>query len=176
MKVAIISDTHISCCKTYFSNFINKHFKDIDLIIHAGDYSNLEIADILNKRGDFIGAIGNNDNFSSEKHLDEKNLYEKKIIELKGFYIGIFHGHGKNKDTFSRVCNEFNTEKVDIVVYGHSHQPDVKTKNGILYINPGSPNKKRRERWYSYVVLTLDENIINVELRLFHQNLIPLSK
>jgi putative phosphoesterase len=32
---------------------------------------------------------------------------------------------------------------VDVVVYGHSHHPDVFTRNGVTYFNPGSAGPRR---------------------------------
>ena len=30
-----------------------------------------------------------------------------------------------------------------VVVYGHSHQPKIEEKNGVLYFNPGSAGPRR---------------------------------
>jgi 2',3'-cyclic-nucleotide 2'-phosphodiesterase (5'-nucleotidase family) len=32
---------------------------------------------------------------------------------------------------------------VDAVIYGHSHQPKIETKNGTLFLNPGSAGPRR---------------------------------
>jgi uncharacterized protein len=34
-------------------------------------------------------------------------------------------------------------DNVDVVIYGHSHQPKIETKNGILFFNPGSAGPRR---------------------------------
>lgn len=34
-------------------------------------------------------------------------------------------------------------EKVDVVVSGHSHKPLIVTRNGVLYVNPGSAGPRR---------------------------------
>ena len=34
---------------------------------------------------------------------------------------------------------------VDAVIYGHSHQPKIETKNGTLFFNPGSAGPRRRQ-------------------------------
>jgi predicted phosphodiesterase len=33
--------------------------------------------------------------------------------------------------------------KFAAVVYGHSHQPLIETRNGVLYLNPGSAGPRR---------------------------------
>jgi predicted phosphodiesterase len=35
------------------------------------------------------------------------------------------------------------TYNVDAVIYGHSHQPKIETKNGTLFFNPGSAGPRR---------------------------------
>jgi uncharacterized protein len=34
-------------------------------------------------------------------------------------------------------------DNVDAVIYGHSHQPKIETKNGTLFFNPGSAGSRR---------------------------------
>ena len=34
-------------------------------------------------------------------------------------------------------------DNVDAVIYGHSHQPKIETKNGTLFLNPGSAGPRR---------------------------------
>jgi hypothetical protein len=34
-------------------------------------------------------------------------------------------------------------DNVDVVIYGHSHQPKIETKNGTLFFNPGSAGPRR---------------------------------
>jgi len=34
-------------------------------------------------------------------------------------------------------------DKVDAVIYGHSHRPKIETKNGTLFFNPGSAGPRR---------------------------------
>ena len=64
--------------------------------------------------------------------------------------------------------DKFIDDKVDIIVFGHSHQPLILTKNKVLMINPGSPSYKRREPWYSYVILEIQDKKINVQLKFFN--------
>ena len=81
-----------------------------------------------------------------------------------GYKIGVFHGHGENKTTIERAIASFDGEEIDIIIYGHSHQPSIQTKNKTLILNPGSITSKRRERWYSYIVLELMEKGVEVKL------------
>ncbi len=45
----------------------------------------------------------------------------------------------------------------------------IKTKNKTLIINPGSPSKKIRERWFSYVVLSLKKDKIEAKICFYNK-------
>jgi predicted phosphodiesterase len=32
---------------------------------------------------------------------------------------------------------------ISVVIYGHSHQPSIETRNNVLYLNPGSAGPRR---------------------------------
>lgn len=164
IKIGIISDTHISKDIDKLKAIIDKHFKEIELIIHAGDYKNKKVIEVLRKRGDFIGVWGNNDNDSIKELVNEK-----EIVKLKGYKIGIYHGHEGSKSTLDAAYNIFRDDDVDIIIFGHSHQPIIKTKNKVLMLNPGSITSKRKERWFSLIVLELERDSVNAELKFFNK-------
>ncbi len=162
MKIGIISDTHVKKDIQSFANLLDTCFKEVDLIIHAGDYINADVIKLLKDYTNFIGVWGNVDE-SEVKGL----VNEKEIISIKDYRIGVFHGHGTSSSTLDRAYEKFKEDEVDIIVFGHSHQPLVKTKNGILIINPGSLTSRRRERWFSYIILELNEQSIDLGFRFF---------
>jgi uncharacterized protein len=164
MKIAIISDTHIKEDLSGLKRFAEMDIPEVEFIIHAGDYISKEVINYFKEHKGFIGVLGNVDLLDNENKLEEV-----QIINLLKYRIGVFHGHGKEKSTFERVVNKFRDEKIDIVIYGHSHKPSIISKDKVLYINPGSPCSKRKERWFSYVLLTLSELEISVEFK-FNQS------
>lgn len=162
MKIGIISDTHLNKHPEKILDYLEKCFKDMDLIIHAGDYTNSKVITLIKAHNKFVGVFGNVD-----KAPVRELVKEKEIIELCGQKIGIFHGHGTKDTTIERAYNIFLADKVDIIVFGHSHNPSISTKNKILMLNPGSLSRKRKEPWFSYIILSLDKNNISTELQLF---------
>jgi len=160
MKIGIISDTHIKEDIDKFINSIDMHFKEVDLLIHAGDYINKAVLEGLKNYKNFVGVWGNVDDTETKELINEK-----EIICIEGYKIGIFHGHGSNSTSLDRAYDKFKDDQVDIVIFGHSHQPLVKTKNGVLMINPGSITSKRRERWFSFIILELNEGSIDVKFK-----------
>ncbi|WP_034327778.1 metallophosphoesterase family protein [Alkaliphilus transvaalensis] len=163
MKIAIISDTHINKQIEGFKEMIEFHFLEFDMIIHAGDYHHEGALRLLQATGKFIGVWGNADSEEVKKKLNEK-----EIIEIADLRIGVFHGHGTKKTTIERAFDTFQEDTVDIIVFGHSHQPLVQTKKGVLMLNPGSFTNKRRERWFSYIVLEIKEGEVVVEMKFRH--------
>ncbi|MBL4935189.1 metallophosphoesterase [Clostridium sp. YIM B02515] len=162
IKVGILSDTHISKDNYKIDELLKKYFNEVDIIIHAGDYKSSKVIETIKKYKPFIGVFGNNDG-NAVKEL----VREKEIIKLNGYKIGIYHGHGEGKSTIDKAYEVFKEDKVDIIVFGHSHLPIIKTMNKTLMLNPGSPTSKRKERWYSIIILELDKNFINAQIKFF---------
>jgi uncharacterized protein len=162
IKIGIISDTHISKDLYKIDQLLNSHLRNVDLVIHAGDFKNYKVIDIIEKQKKFLGVFGNNDG-----DLIKERVREKELINLMGYKIGIYHGHGTTKSTIDRAYEVFKDNKVDIIIFGHSHQPIIKTMNKILMLNPGSPTSKRKDRWYSYIILDLEKGHINAQINFF---------
>ncbi|MBU3159758.1 metallophosphoesterase [Clostridium frigoris] len=163
MKVVILSDTHAKKHNDKLFKLIDNLFKEADMIIHAGDYISPSVVSKLKEHENFIGVWGNND-----KHYIRSILKEKEILSIEGYRIGLYHGHGTSKNTLTTAYDKFIDDKVDIIIFGHTHQPLILTKNKVLMINPGSPSCKRREKWYSYVVLEIENKKIDVCLKFFN--------
>ncbi|MGU9539706.1 metallophosphoesterase [Clostridium tepidum] len=164
MKIGVISDTHMDKHTKKIEKLIDKSFKDVDLIIHLGDFTSPRVLEKIKKKKKVIGVWGNNDRSGLRKELKEK-----EIVTLNGYKVGLFHGHGTEKNTLDKVYNIFKDDNVDIILFGHSHKPMIKTKNKTLIVNPGSPSKKIRERWFSYVILNLKKDKIETKICFYNK-------
>ncbi|WP_342536809.1 metallophosphoesterase family protein [Sporosarcina sp. FSL K6-3508] len=154
MKVVILSDTHMPKRGGMFpERFINE-LDQADHIIHAGDWSTLEVYETLSEYAPVTGVQGNID----DEQIIEK-MPEREIITLKGFRIGIVHGHGSGKTTDRRAFDTFIDEPVDVIIFGHSHIPSLRYFKQRLLINPGSLMDKRTNPYYSFAVMNLEEGI-----------------
>jgi putative phosphoesterase len=134
MKIGVISDTHLREPVSEFKKMIEIHFKDVEKIFHAGDFIDWSIAEYLSSLKDLIGVCGNMDPPEIQKAFPRK-----RIIELKGFRIGLVHGGGPPFGIESRVKDEF--EGISAIVYGHTHTPANHQVKNILFFNPGSPTR-----------------------------------
>lgn len=130
LKIGVLSDTHLHGVTKSFRDIYEKYIKGMDIILHAGDFVNVEVADFLNGEN-FHGVHGNMDPFDVREMLPPK-----KLIELGHYRIGLMHGWGSSKGLEERVRPEF--QNPDVIVYGHSHRPANHMKDGVLFFNPGT--------------------------------------
>lgn len=115
----------------------------------------------LSSYTEVIGVYGNVDGDSIRDHFPAQQL-----IVVGGFRVGLVHGHGDKKTTEQRAIAAFADEDVDAIIFGHSHIPIIKYFKRTLLMNPGSPTYKRKLPYFSFIVLTID-NEIRPELILF---------
>lgn len=158
MEIVIISDTHLKKNTGQLDILLAK-FKGVDLMIHAGDYTEDWVLKYLQDNFNFIGVWGNNDDETIKSTLEEK-----LIVEIGPYTFGICHAHGKGKTTIERAYSYFEADSVDVIIFGHSHQPIISTKKKVLMLNPGSLINKRNERWYSYIHLKVDSKSLEANL------------
>ncbi|AXI00005.1 metallophosphoesterase [Sporosarcina sp. PTS2304] len=154
MKIVITGDTHIPGRGTSLPKRLIEECRIADLILHTGDWKSTKAVQLLSSYAEVKGVVGN---------VDDEELHTQfplqQIIEVKGKRIGIVHGHGTQKTTEKRAIEAFEGMSVDIIVFGHSHIPIVRYMNKTLLINPGSPTHKRKLPYYSFVVLSIDQDI-----------------
>jgi putative phosphoesterase len=134
MKIGVISDTHLREPYPEFMKMIEFHFKDVEKIFHAGDFVEWSIAEYLSSQKELIAVSGNMDSQDIRKAFPQK-----RIIELKGFKIGLIHGGSSPFGIESRIRGEF--DEVDAIVYGHTHTPANHQVKNIYFFNPGSPTR-----------------------------------
>jgi putative phosphoesterase len=129
MRVGVLSDTHVTSLSS--ERLEQLRGLNLDLIIHCGDYTGIDVVHQLQSIGTFCGVAGNMDLMGIRKILKEKEL-----IEVEGKRIAIYHGHGAfflDKG----LKNKFKGEKIDIYVHGHTHRLRKEKKGDIYYLNPG---------------------------------------
>ena len=87
MKIGVISDTHISDAAESLPKEIMRAFKNVDMIIHAGDFIDSSVLDKLKSVCKDIKVVYGNMDTPEVK----KNLPEKEIIKVGNFKIGLMH-------------------------------------------------------------------------------------
>lgn len=142
MKIGVISDTHLEGPER-LREIVRKHFSDVDLILHAGDLTRLSILDAFGEI-EFVAVHGN-----ADSDFVKNKLPRTAIVAIGRFRIGLIHGDGGPADIQDRIVDiedrirrEF--DNVDCIVYGHTHYPANRDRNGILFFNPGTAFVPRR--------------------------------
>ena len=170
MDVGVISDTHLSQPRDAriasrmlqglgndfhdLYNILKPHFQGVEIVLHAGDIIDLSLIEVLQQFGDVYAVSGNMDPASVRASLPEK-----KILELKGFRIGMMHGWGAPDGLSAKIRKKFTGNKLDCIVFGHSHRPYDRVEEGILMFNPGSPTDRRFAPSRNIGILHLEDKI-----------------
>jgi putative phosphoesterase len=157
MRVGVISDTHIPATANTLPPIVFDVFKDVALILHAGDLVELSVLDELRAIAPVEAVAGNMD--EPEVHL---KLPAKKTIPLGKYTVGLIHGKYKIDTQREMIRKEF--DDVDLIVYGHSHAPFWGKEKGMYFLNPGSPTDKRYAPYNSIAVLEISDDGLSAEI------------
>jgi putative phosphoesterase len=111
-----------------------------DAIVHAGDLVDPALLEILAARAPTWAVAGNGD------PAGDPRLPAGRLLELDGLRIGVTHGHlgPPGATTPQRAAAAFAGQRVDLVIFGHSHQPLFAQRGSLWLLNPGSPTQRRR--------------------------------
>jgi putative phosphoesterase len=145
-KIGIISDTHGLVRKS-----VIKSFKDVDLIIHAGDVGTPEVLESLQIIAKVHPVRGNVD---GGKLADSLPFTE--VVEVGHVHLYVLHD-------LDSLDLDPETAGVNVVISGHSHIPRIDKKDDILFLNPGSAGPRRFEYPISIAFLYIKGTSIEVE-------------
>lgn len=152
IRVIVLSDTHIPERSTAIAPSLVEELTSADLILHLGDFTSLEVLEELRSLGEMRGVRGNCDSYEVCQRLPEK-----QVLELAGRRIGMTHGRGSPRGLLERVRRQF--QGVDVVLFGHSHQPLIERAGGVLYANPGSATANLVGPRRTYLRLRINETV-----------------
>jgi len=150
MKVGIISDTHVPGASSSMPNSVFEVFKDVDLILHAGDIVDQSVLDELRAIAPVEAVAGNMDGPDLQNRLPRK-----KILTIGKFTVGLIHGKFRIAEQKEMIRKEF--DDVDLIVYGHSHMPFWGKVGDTLFLNPGSPTDNRHAPYHSVAILMVGD-------------------
>lgn len=155
MKIGVIADTHIPDRAKDIPQVILEDFKNVDMIIHAGDLVDLTVLDKLKTSCPNIKAVyGNMDSYEVRK-----KLAEKEIVKIRNYKIGIMHGYGAPHKLIDLLSHLFKNAAVDLIIFGHAHRGINEKRGDILYFNPGSPTDKIFSLYNSYGIIEINDKV-----------------
>jgi len=140
MRIGLISDTHIPEVEKALPPQVMEAFRDVDLILHAGDIYITSVLDELENIAPVLAARGDDDYGNV---VADKRVKEKHILNLDGQTLWLIH-EKRDFDIFTYQVSKNYQEQdrqnpPDIVVFGHYHHTFVQHDRGVLLVNPGSP-------------------------------------
>lgn len=156
MKILVMSDSHgkIKNCLDSFKNI-----KDIDLLVHLGDYE---------KDGERISKALGLDLISVKGNMDGQVEKEHKFLETPAGKILLTHGHmdGVKGDYLNLIyaCKE---EKAIAAFFGHTHSSFNENIDGVNLFNPGSTYNPRDGKAPSYGIVYASKEKISYEIHRF---------
>ncbi|MDQ1410960.1 MAG: uncharacterized protein QOJ41_2695, partial [Acidobacteriaceae bacterium] len=139
MIIGLISDTHGLLRESALRALQNSN-----LIIHAGDVGDPKILEALENLAPVTAVRGNVD--TAEWAM---RLRATAVVKTGAVRIYVLHDAKELKMNLI-------PSGVSIIVSGHSHKPGQSTRDGILYINPGSAGPRRFSLPISVARLDLD--------------------
>ncbi len=174
MKIIVTSDTHGGLVGW---KGVSEFLKEADLLLHAGDilyhgprnplpegYNPKELAEAINSLElPALFARGNCDADIDQLLLRFPIQSPYIFCFLDGLSIIVLH------ELNQRTRDMIGLYKPDILVFGHTHKPDLSKEGKTLLLNPGSPSlPKDSEPTFAFIdtqggsvcVLSLGGNVI----------------
>jgi uncharacterized protein len=123
--VGVISDTHGLLRPEAIAALRGSH-----AIIHAGDVGRPEVLDALRALAPTHAVRGNVDTQALAAKLPVT-----EAVEVGQLLLWVLHDIADlDIDPAAGFA---------VVIFGHSHQPSIETRGGVLYFNPGSAGPRR---------------------------------
>lgn len=164
MNIGVVSDTHMPRMSASLPLALRRGLVEnsVGLILHLGDFTRPAVADQFEDLARFDAVAGNNDGEEIVRRFGRR-----KILDVEGLRIGMTHGDGRSKTTLQRALDCFRGERLDVLLFGHSHVPYCARHADMWLVNPGSPTDKRRAPTYSWALLEIRSGRAQASLRHF---------
>jgi putative phosphoesterase len=137
MLIGVISDTHIPERVSKIPEIVFEVFKDVDLILHAGDLVSFDVLEELEQIAPTKCSQGNMDRAYGIK------LPKNVFIEIEGLKIGLNHGEVYPRGDTQQLKYIAMEMGVEVLISGHTHWPFIKEVGDVLMLNPGSATVPR---------------------------------
>jgi uncharacterized protein len=160
VRIAVVSDTHLPRGRRRLPDACLRELERADLILHAGDFTAASVLEDLRALAPVEGVHGNMDD-SDLRAL----LPERRVVEVGGHGIGMIHDPGSRQGREARLVGLF--PDCDLVIYGHTHLPQLVSFGSVRILNPGSPTERRRAPTHTMATIMvgdagLDTNICSL--------------
>ncbi|MEP7057836.1 MAG: metallophosphoesterase family protein [Caldimonas sp.] len=147
IRIGLVSDTH-----GLLRPEVLAYLQGSDRIVHAGDICDHAVLERLAAIAPVTAVRGNNDWGDWADRLQEVER-----VAFEGVDVLAIHD-------LARMRLEPKAAGVGVVVSGHSHKPLVETRDGVLYVNPGSAGPRRFKLPISVGELLVDGRSVSAHI------------
>lgn len=147
MIIGVLSDTH-----GLLRPEVLTALDGVDHILHAGDVGAPDILVRLARIAPLTAIRGNIDRSGPCAQLPAT-----ETVELAGHLFHLVHA-------LNDLDIKPESAGVSAVLYGHSHKPGVESRNGVVYLNPGSAGPRRFSLPVSLAKIYLSAGEVRPEL------------
>jgi hypothetical protein len=144
--IALLGDTHMPRGNRALPDRCLRVLEAADLILHTGDFTGDSVLALLEAYAPVRAVHGNMDGWPLRERLPERTT-----VEAEGVRIGLVHDPGPAAGRNPRLRSWF--PSCGIVVYGHTHRPEVTFEEAVWVVNPGSPTERRRAPGHTMAVV-----------------------
>ena len=143
MRVGVVGDIHGNY---YDLQRAVTAMGPIDHLLFTGD-GYRDICRLREETGLLVRGVVGNCDFGSEFPADD-------LIWLDQYQLWLTHGHYYGvKQGLTRLGEAGRARKVDLVVFGHTHQAISTTWNEVNLFNPGTLSRERSYQGISYGII-----------------------
>ena len=147
LRIGVISDTH-----GLLRPQVEQQLAGVAHIIHGGDIGRPEVMAGLRRIAAVTAIRGNVD-------IGEwaEDYPDTRTVKLGGRTIYVLHD-------LQQLQLDPASYGVDVVISGHSHQPRIDRRDGVLYLNPGSAGPRRFKLPIAVARLEVDAARLDAEI------------
>jgi putative phosphoesterase len=146
-RIGLISDTH-GLLRPEATAFL----RGCDAIVHGGDIGHAGILEALAALAPVTAVRGNNDT-----GIWAGGLCETAFVKFGALLLYAVHD-------LAQLDIAPGAARVNVVVSGHSHKPRLETRDGVLYVNPGSAGPRRFKLPISAGELIVDGDSVSARI------------
>lgn len=147
-RVGVIADTHVGEWVDRIPPAALEALAGVDVILHAGDLTDVAVLAELADVAPVVAVQGDHDRAAGIV------LPRSRVVEVAGVRIGLTHGRRWRPVEIAGAVLSILTGRivllgfhrslrrrfgrVDCIVHGHLHLPDVRWVRGVLFFSPGA--------------------------------------
>ncbi len=147
-RVGVVADTHVGEWRAELPDAVLAALDGVDVILHAGDITDLAVLDRLAQIAPVIAVQGDHDRAAGIA------LPQTQVVTVAGYRIGLTHGRRSRRIEILAAALSLVTRRVvlagfhralrrrfdavDAIVYGHLHLPEIRRADGVLFFSPGA--------------------------------------